>query len=269
MTVILSLPHKSVSEGPSHGTRRASPNVQETSIANDRYVKHQQVQATHVLAERLSYVVDENRIKVASGTLAWHPGTVIMDTGILVRSDVRQLPGALQVKFDLASNGISLISGGRAIDFDIKRSAPRTMMKLARVGEMLREENKLGGRAKEVLDTKVLSGAFHERMAPARQVHPAKLADGGYEFQLEAPGKMTRRDGSELQITGTVTIQTDCQGRATRFMSAVSTDDRVLAGSKRCSGPHITYISDRETQNALQGVLRDMFPKEYKNMVSR
>ena len=191
-----------------------------------------------------------------------------MDTGIRIqRKNYSSSP--LQIKFDLARYGISLVSEGKTIDFDIKRSAPRAMMKLVRVEEKLREENERGRSAKKALDTKVLSGGFHQAMAPALRVSPVKLADGGYEFQIEAPAEMTRNDGSQLQITGTVTIQTDRQGRPTRFMSAVSTDDRVLAGSKRCSGPHTTYISERGIQDTLRGALRGMFPREYQKMPSR
>lgn len=269
MTVTLTLPQNSVSEGPSHRIHRALPNALNTSIANDRYARNRHVEAVRRFAERLSGAIDENKLKVASGATARHPGTVIMNTGIRIQSKPGQPTSSLQIKFDLARNSISLISVGRAIDFDVRRSAPRAMMKLAKIEETLREENERGQSAKKALDTKVLSGTFHQAMAPALRVSPVKLADGGYEFQIEAPAEMTRNDGSQLQITGTVTIQTDRQGRPTRFMSAVSTDDRVLAGSKRCSGPHTTYISERGIQDTLRGALRGMFPREYQKMSSR
>lgn len=259
MTVTLSLP-PAVSERPSNGIRPASPDALNTSIGNNRHVE-----AVRAFAERLSNAIDENRLKVASGATARDLGAVIMDTGIRIQRK-NHSSSPLQIRFDLARYGISLVSEGKTIDFDIKWSAPRAMITLAKVEERLREENELGMRAKEALDTKVLSGALHGRMAPARQVSPGKLADGGYEFQLEAPAEMTRNDSSQLQITGTVTIQTDHQGRPTSFMSAVSTDDRVLAGSKRCSGPHIAYISERGVQDALRQKLRSMFPKEYESM---
>lgn len=262
MTVTLSLP-PAVSERPSNGIRPASPDALNTSIGNNR-----RVEAVRAFADRLSNAIDENRLKVASGATDRDLGAVIMDTGIRIQRK-NHSSSPLQIRFDLARYGISLVSEGKTIDFDIKWSAPRAMMKLVRVEEKLREENELGMRAKEALDTKVLSGALHGRMAPARQVSPGKLADGGYEFQLEAPAEMSLSNGSQLQITGTVTIQTDHQGRPTSFMSAVSTDDRVLAGSKRCIGPHMTYISKREAQDTLRVALRKMFPNEYQNMESR
>lgn len=218
---------------------------------------------------QLNLYLKEGQLEVDAQSRYAAAAKIVMNTAILLEHGRDQPAKPLQVVFDLVRRDISLACDGKIEElkgFNLQRYAFPTYIELQRVQKRLLEENAIGVKAVNAVRDRVLSGSFHSTMGPDSRVMPNKLASGGYEFRLSADGEKTLADGSALKLKGIVSLQTDQRGVPLCFVTAIEGEERILAGSKGCSGPATVYITDKSAQDSLKQALRGMFPEQYARM---
>lgn len=187
---------------------------------------------------------------------------VRLNTGVFSRSKKGEKEqGQFSIEIDLEKNQYVLYLGEQAIvDAYLERNAPRVLQILTRKTELLKQENELGKKGFDNIMKRIREG---ELFIDAKITSVGKNADGGKQLTLKVY-RSPQIENSTINLTGTITIDTDKQGRPRIFVVEVGANSNKHRDYRRIIGTQITNypagerITDPNIQASLQQKIKKL-----------